>query len=268
MAGDERSPNVRELVPGAVRRGVSRPPTENLGARDFKGLARLSASGEVLGERRIIAGLDDPQIKAVYKMLRTRMLHRMRQNQWSVIAVTSPRQGDGKSLTSINLALSMARELTLSVILVDLDLRRPSLAKYLHVRPNYGLSDCLTGQAATRDAMFRLNDIERLAFLANLEAYEDSSETLSSPQMAGLIDELRGKHPGRILLCDVPPVLASDDLLAVSPLVDALLLVVAEGSTPRVDVMRVAEIIEDVPIAGVVLNRSVGAAAGYGYYYY
>jgi Mrp family chromosome partitioning ATPase len=233
---------------------------------DFVGITNLVAPASRLADQRIIAGIRDHRVTGAYKMLRTRLLQRMRQNQWGVIAVTSPKAGDGKTVTAINLAISMALESTLSVVALDLDLRRPAMARYLSVAPPHDLSDRLNGTVATRDALFSLNGISRLAFLPNLRVYQNSSELLSSPQMASLMSELRGPEPSRrIVICDVPPVLAADDFLAFSPFVDALLLVVAEGVTPRGDLTRVAQLLENLPVAGVVLNRSEGPIIGYGY---
>ncbi len=134
----------------------------------------------------------DERVRSAYKMLRTRTLQRMRQNDWHVIGVTSASQGDGKSLTAVNLALSLAREVTLSVILLELDLRRPTVCQQFGVDPSKGLSDYLDGKAELNDVLFRPEGTERIAILPNTEIYENSSETLSSPKVATLIDELRG----------------------------------------------------------------------------
>ena len=88
----------------------------------------------------ILSDSQDERIRSAYKMLRTRTLQRMRQNGWHVIGVTSPAQGDGKSLTSVNLALSLAREVTLSVVLVELDLRRPNICQQFGISSTKGIS--------------------------------------------------------------------------------------------------------------------------------
>jgi Mrp family chromosome partitioning ATPase len=207
----------------------------------------------------------DERIRSAYKMLRTRTLQRMRQNDWHVIGVTSPAQGDGKSLTSINLALSLAREVTLSVVLLELDLRRPKICQQFGVSSPKGLSDYLDGTAQLNELLFRPEATERIAILPNIEIYENSSETLSSPKIATLIDELRGSDPGRIVICDLPPYLATDDVLAFAPLADAFLIVISEGKTSRDALVKGMDILQELPVLGVVLNRSEEATTGYYY---
>lgn len=223
---------------------------------------------DVIGdpESRVIIGDNQTEeIRSAYKILRTRTLHRMRQNNWHVIGVTSPLQGDGKSLTSVNLALSLAREVTLSVILLELDLRRPSICEQFGVNPVVGLSSYLDGKVELEQALFRPAGTERLAILPNTEIFENSSETLSSPKLAALLQELRGSDPGRIIVCDLPPYLATDDVLAFAPLADAFLVVVSEGKTSRDVLDHGLDILQELPLLGIVLNRSETTVSGYYY---
>ena len=239
---------------------------ENDGAKWIETLPMASANAVENPESRVILSENqDESVRSAYKMLRTRTLQRMRQNDWHVIGVTSPLQGDGKSLTSVNLALSLAREVTLSVILLELDLRRPTICKQFGVDPTKGLSDYLDGTAKLNEVLFRPEGTERIAILPNTEVYENSSETLSSPRVATLIDELRGSDPGRVIICDLPPYLATDDVLAFAPLTDAFLVVVSEGRTSRDVLEKGLDILQELPLLGVVLNRSEEATTGYYY---
>ena len=217
-------------------------------------------------ESRVLIGPNqDDRVLSAYKMLRTRALKRVRQNDWQVIGITSPVQGDGKSLTSINLGLSLAREQSISVILVELDLRRPSICKQMGVDPQYGLADVLDGSCELENALFRPAGTERLAVLPNNEVFENSSETLSSLQMIDLIETLKSKSPGTIIVCDLPPYLITDDVLAFAPMVDAFLVVMSEGKTSRDVVSKGTEILEELPLLGIVLNMSDEATASYYY---
>ena len=217
-------------------------------------------------ESRVLIGPNrDDRVLSAYKMLRTRALKRVRQNDWHVLGITSPVQGDGKSLTSINLALSLAREQSISVILLELDLRRPSICKQMGIDPQYGVADVLDGSCELEDALFRPAGTERLAVLPNTEVFENSSETLSSLQMIDLIETLKSKSPGTIIVCDLPPYLVTDDVLAFAPMVDAFLVVMSEGKTSRDVVAKGAEILEELPLLGIVLNMSDEATASYYY---
>lgn len=227
---------------------------------------RTTAASEGDKESRVLIGPDqDDRVLSAYKMLRTRALKRIRQNDWQVVGITSPVQGDGKSLTSINLALSLAREQSMSVILVELDLRRPSICKQMGIDPARGLADVLDGGCELESALFRPAGTERLAILPNIEVFENSSETLSSLQMIELIESLKSKSPGTIIVCDLPPYLVTDDVLAFAPMVDAFLVVMTEGKTSRDVVTKGTEILEELPLLGIVLNKSDEATASYYY---
>jgi len=261
--GNEKFGERRASTDPLPVRKISR---ENDGAKWIETLPMASANAVENPESRVILSENqDESVRSAYKMLRTRTLQRMRQNDWHVIGVTSPLQGDGKSLTSVNLALSLARELTLSVILLELDLRRPTICKQFGVDPVKGFSDYLDGTAKLDEVLFRPEGTERIAILPNTEVYENSSETLSSPRVATLIDELRGSDPGRVIICDLPPYLATDDVLAFAPLTDAFLVVVSEGRTSRDVLEKGLDILQELPLLGVVLNRSEEATTGYYY---
>jgi protein-tyrosine kinase len=216
-----------------------------------------------------VANLDPRHLKAMhvlygdadragltaYKMLRTQVLQRMTARGWNALAVTSPRPGDGKTLTSINLALSLARELNQTVLLVDMDLRNPSVHRYFGLNPEKGIGDYLKGNAPMSDVLVNPG-IERLVLMPGRSPLENSSEILSSPAMGGLVHELKTRYPARMVLFDLPPVLSADDALAFAPYVDAFLLVLRDGKNTREDLEHTMEIMKDAPIVGTVLNAS------------
>lgn len=227
-------------------------------------LPRIKLNPRTLHNHRVLLDEDVPASSA-YKMLRTRVLQRMRRNGWTTLAVTGTCPGEGKTLTAINLSISMARDLSTSVILVDLDLRKPSISRYLGVYPRHGIGDVLQGAVELEHALFNPG-IERLGLLLNERPFSNSSELLTSPQMHLLVNQLR-QGEGRIVVFDLPPLLATDDMLAFSPLVDAILLVLAQGTTKQSDLTAVKELIQDLNIVGTVLNRSSENVAPYYYYY-
>ena len=212
-------------------------------------------------QNHIITKNIDPVIQTSYKMLRTRILQRMRTNGWQTIAVTSAAQGDGKSITSINLAISLAGDVNHNVCLVDLDLRHSSIASYLGLKPKRGLSDCLERQVPLEEALLK-TDIDRLVVLPNVRTVTHSSELISSPNMHEIAAKL-ANDPKRIVVYDMPPLLAADDMLAFEPIVDSILLIVAEGTTRRTDTMKAFELLEDSNVIGTVLNRSDERTAAY-----
>lgn len=223
---------------------------------------------ELLREKRVVASLANNPIADAYKVLRTQVLHRMRANHWSTLAITSPTEGNGKSLTAVNLAVSLAREVNHTVLLVDLDLRKPTIRHYFLKEDGYGISDYLNHDVPLSEILVN-PDIERLVVLPGNDAFSHSSEMLSSPKMVQLTEELKTRYPTRMVLIDMPPMLACDDMLAFSPYIDAVLLVVAEGETREDHLKRAVHLLEGTEICGIVLNKSreVGSSKAYDYGY-
>jgi len=226
-------------------------------------LGAVRLNSQYLATHRVITD-EISGASAAYKMLRTRVLQRMRRNGWKSLAVTGTRPDEGKSLTAINLSISLARDLETSVMLTDLDLRKPSLHRHLGIRPPYSIHDYLRGAAPLTKVAFRPG-FERLGVILNDRPIGDSSETLASPAAGRLVETLKA-GPDRIAVFDLPPVLASDDMLAFSPHVDAVLMVVAPGRTRRNDLTAAFRLIEDMNLVGIVLNKSWEDVAPYYYY--
>jgi capsular exopolysaccharide synthesis family protein len=224
-------------------------------------LTQARLNPDVMYKNHVITRDIDPVIQTAYKMLRTRILQRMRANIWQTIAVTSAAQGDGKSISSINLAISLAGDVNHNVCLVDLDLRHSSVANYLGLKPKLGISDCLERQVPVEDVLVK-TDIDRLVILPNVRTVTHSSELISSPKMHEIAAKL-ASDPARIVVYDMPPLLAADDMLAFEPIVDSILLVVAEGRTRRTDTMKAFELLESSNVIGTVLNRSDERTAAY-----
>ena len=234
---------------------------------DFDKLPKVAADEDALSENRIVAAQADAPARSVYKVLRTRVLQRLRSSKWNVIGVTGSGPNEGKTITAINLAYSLARDVNHRVVLVDLDLRRPSLHNYLGIAPRKDLNNYLNGSATLGEILVRTT-ADRLAILTNQSSHADSSEMLSSPELAKMIHTLRNLGPKTITMVDRPPVLAGDDVLAFSPLIDAILLVVAQGQCRRESLVEAQELLKDFEILGAILNRSREKTAGSGYYGY
>ena len=215
----------------------------------------------LLGKHRVITDDIDPSIRTAYKMLRTRLLQRMDANHWQQLAVTSATQGDGKTVTAINLAISLAGDVNHEVCLVDLDMRRSSIADYLGLRISAGISDCIARGVPLEKVILK-TPYERLTVVPNLRAESHSSELLSSPEMRKLTMQL-ASDAHKIVIYDMPPVLAADDMLAFEPFIDTTLFVAAEGKTSRIEVMKACELLENMNLIGTVLNRTDEKTASY-----
>lgn len=222
---------------------------------------------KVLKKNRILIDKDHDRAIASYKLLRTQIEQRMLAKQWSTLAVTSPGPSHGKSLTSINMAISLAKGTHHSVLLVDFDLRKPSIHRYFGFEPKQGIYDCLTRNVPLSDILFNPS-IERLVIAPGSNSIYNSSEILASPNMTKFVNELKNRYQSRYVIFDLPPVLATDDAMAFSPYVDATLLVIEDGVTTKDQLKQTVEMLQGTNIIGTVLNKSKNKAGSYYYYYY
>ena len=204
---------------------------------------------------RLVAGIPGHPMRDTYRMLRTRVLQELKANDWNVIAVTSPATGSGKTLTAINMAISLAMDLSHLVLLVDGDLRNPSVHKYFNYKPEFGLNDVLFNDVPLSSVLFH-PDIDRLTILPGCDTISESAEALASPRTVALMQELRSRYADRIIVVDIPPVLSVDDALALAPNVDCMLMVTESGETTRDDLYKAMDLLDGIPILGTVLNKS------------
>jgi capsular exopolysaccharide synthesis family protein len=206
-----------------------------------------------LERHRILAHRVRSHDADIFRILRTQILQIMNKSGLRTLAITSPHYGDGKTTIALNLALSIALDLKQTVLLADLDLRKPNLHEYLGLDPEVGLSNYLLRGAALRDCLVR-PAFDRLNTLPAGPAIEYSSEILGSPKMAALAQEMKSRYPDRMIIYDMPPVLAQDDSIAFMPHVDAVLLVVRDGVTHTDELKRCLDRLADANVIGTVLN--------------
>lgn len=217
---------------------------------------------ETLTENRVTADSQALATKSAYKMLRTRVLQRMRANHWTTLAISSARSNAGKTVTAINTSISIASDPNQNVILVDLDLRRPSVGKYFGIEHKYGLTDYLTNNVPIEKVAVK-TQIDSLVVIPNYAPQENSSELISSAEMKALVRKLANDADGSTVIFDLPPMLDADDMLVFSEQVDALLFVVAECETRKADLQQVSDLVEDMNVLGVILNKSDDESPAY-----
>jgi protein-tyrosine kinase len=244
----------RSLLPKA-RVEVVTDETQPFEKIEYTQTRRINSPQNVLSENRLIAGnRSDPRATS-FRMLRTQVLHAMRENDWTSLAITGPTSGIGKSLVATNLAISISREVNQTVLLVDVDLRRPSIHKYFGFEPDYGLLDYLKGEADLKD-LFINPVFKRLVLLPGRGTSSESSELLSSPRMGNLVKDLKTKYQSRIIIFDLPPLLNIDDAMVFLPNVDATLLVVENGRNTQSEVQNSMRLLGGTNLIGTVLNKA------------
>jgi protein-tyrosine kinase len=210
---------------------------------------------DAMERHHVLLRVHDVAISRAYKILRTRVLRRLSANNWASLGITGIAAGEGKSLTAVNLALALAQDVNTWVTLVDLDLQRPQLGSYLGMTYEHGLTDFLTGQVELEQIVYDIG-VKRLAVVPNATSVESSSELLSSPRMADFVNALESQSPRRVVVYDMPPLMVTDDVLAFAPRVDSFLVVVAQGQTARRTLANATEVLSELNVLGVVLNRS------------
>lgn len=228
---------------------------------------KIVVSKSVLKKNRVLSAIDDNRIIDTYRLLRTRVLRRMQQNKWKSIGITSAGKNDGKTLTAINLGISIAMKQNFTVVVVDTDLRNPSIHKLFGFEPKVGLSDYLMSDIPFEKVLVNPG-IDRLVILPGSSSHTlASSELLSSPKMARLTKDLKTSYPTRIVIFDLPPVLVGDDVVAFAPNLDTALLVIEEGGTDSDKLKQTIDLLEGVEIIGTVLNKSKESLQNQEYYY-
>lgn len=208
-----------------------------------------------LAAKRVIAGDFTNPDASSFRMLRTQILTRMRTNQWQTLAITSARDGEGKSLVAANLAVAMAMELNQTVLLVDMDLRKPSIAHYFSLSVDLGLKDYMEKDIKLADILIHPG-FKRLVILPGKDRANNSAELLSSPKMAQLVAELKARYSARIILFDLPPILQTDDLKLTSGYFDGILFVLQDGKNNAADIQRAMQLLNPEKIIGTVLNKA------------
>jgi protein-tyrosine kinase len=190
-----------------------------------------------------------------FRLLRTQVLHAMAQSGMRTLGITSPNYGDGKTTIALNLALSIALDLKQTVLLVDIDLRKPNVMDYLGLAAPVGLTDYFANDIPIADCMVRPS-FDRLTLLPAGRPLDRSSEMLGSPKIAALAEEMKARYADRLIIYDMPPVLAQDDPLVFLPHVDGVLLVVNEGFTRTSDLKASLRALSGAHVIGTVLNNS------------
>jgi capsular exopolysaccharide synthesis family protein len=226
----------------------------------------VKIDNDVLKNNRIVMGLHNDPRSDYFRVLRTNVLKQMRQQNWKSLFVTSATAGAGKSLVSINLAIAIALEGNQTVLLVDADLRRPSLCQHLNLKCDYGFTDYLAGLVPLEDILINPG-IQNLVLVPGMDSKINYSELISSPKMERFITEVKERYEARIVIFDIPPIFVADDALLFMPHTDAAIFVIEDDKTTSDELQHAMTILEDTNLLGLVLNKSKRAIPTFQYGY-
>jgi len=216
-------------------------------------------------ERLVSAPHADPLMVEQFRQLAATLHQAQAADNIRVVMITSADAGDGKSLTAVNLALTLSDSYGRRVLLVDADLRRPSLHEMARIPNTHGLGDTLKSSAEQKLPVYRLSDT--LMIVPAGQPDRDPMMALTSPRMQQILQEAAARFDW--ILIDTPPMGPIADSSLLVPIIDAAILVVRAGRTHYADIQRAITSIGRDRILGVVLNAAErGRHGGYRHYYY
>ncbi len=230
----------------------------------WDGLPPISIDASALKRSRIITADRRDRAFGPFDVLRTKLVQALPERGWRRVGVTSPTKGCGKSFVSLNLAITLSRYSSFRSVLLDLDMRFPVLAKRLGVRDAGAMGDFLRGLIPCDEAFRRVgpNSLRiggSLAFGLNGRPEPFASELLQDSRAQDALLGMEARLSPHVVLFDLPPVLAQDDVLALKPHLDCILMVAGGGVTTQRDLREAGQRLgEDLPILGVVLNMAEG----------
>jgi protein-tyrosine kinase len=258
-SADERAPEHHD-APGAVSRRVEL----DFAALAAEGLLVPNAPRSLLADQYRV--IKRPLLRNALGKGASKLAH------GNLIMITSAVAGEGKSFSAINLALSIATELDHTVMLVDADVARPTVARKLGLERAGagdlpGLLDVLDGRVSMAEALLKTN-IDKLTVLPSGMRQERTTELLASEAMTQLLDQMARRYSDRIIIFDSPPLLQTTEARVLATHMGQVVLVVRAEHTAQAAIQDALATIESCPVRLLLLNRASAAAReGYGYVY-
>jgi polysaccharide biosynthesis transport protein len=258
-----RTPEQAQVISGLPSLGMIPLGSRTSSEASTRSLA-VAASKEVV--ELITQSRPQSQMSEAYRALRTSLLLTSVGAPPKIILITSALPQEGKTTTSINTATVLSQKGT-RVLLIDADLRRPSIHKTLGVGPRVGLSNVLTGGATVQEATLRSPILPNLYIMPAGTPPPNPAELLASSQMGEMLSTLREQYDH--IVVDTPPTLSVTDAVVLSPCADAIVLVIRCGQTTKPALRRSREILGQVNarVSGVLLNAVNLDSPDYYYYY-
>jgi protein-tyrosine kinase len=230
------------------------PGNVNAEMGSYRVSSYVAIDPKVLENNRCMYYFSDVEMES-YRVLRTQILQQIREKKGgNTIMVTSALPGEGKTLTAINLSMTFAKEYNQTVLLVDCDLRKQNIQKYLGFKSDKGLVDYLTYSTPLSDIIL-WPGIEKFTVISGKRTDRESTEILGSVQMRELVTQMKNRYDNRYIIFDVPPLLGGADAMAFIPSVDWVLLVVQAGTTSLHNIKRAIDLVPREKLLGIVLNR-------------
>jgi exopolysaccharide/PEP-CTERM locus tyrosine autokinase len=260
--GNDDDPPQAGLASKSAKAGPPRP-IATTSPRKLGNITKLP-----LKRRDDLITLSQPRsvIAETFKVIRTLLLMKLKERGLKTVLVTSSLPLEGKSFVASNLAVSVARDFDKYVLLVDADVKRPTLHKIFKTESKIGLTDYLLNRHHNLVDLIQTEILNKISLLPAGSFHDKSSELLASQKMKQLVKEVKDRYDDRYIIFDSPPAQISETL-ALANIVDGVLLVVKAGDTAKKLVKKTVAVLGRNKILGVVLNQcDVTPKAYYQYY--
>ncbi len=211
----------------------------------------------------------DSPVAEEYRRLKSMLLRETKEDFLNTIMVTSSVESEGKTMTAINLAVTLAQEIDHTVLLIDADLRKSMIHTNLEISNEKGLTDYLTKDMDISEILVKTG-IGKLTVVPAGKPVDNPVELLASDKMKGLIKELKQRYMDRYIIIDTPPILSCAEGIAIGSYVDGVLFVVKEGNAKEKTVKTALNVLKDLNILGVVFNSvsNINLEGYYSSYYF
>ena len=264
-------PDAQEKVIRAALNGPASQTNQSEGDV-WNSLPPLSIDPAILERNLVITAARTDPAHAAFDVLRTRMVQTLSENGWNRVGITSPTRDCGKTFTAVNLAITLSRYDNCRTILLDMDMRNPSVSKVLGTAAPASMGDFLRGSVKANEFLRRIGQNQlniggNLAIGLNDRIEPYAAELFQQSTTAEVLERMQYELDPDVVLFDLPPALAQDDVIAFRPQFDCILMVIGGGITTAKDVQElVRRVGADKPVIGVVLNKAEGAEVDtYGY---
>lgn len=231
-----------------------RPPENESIPPAYDQAIKVTLNPDTLTKNRCLCYFPGNDFAEHYKVLRTQIQQLAQAKDWRTIMVTSAMPGEGKTLTAINLALTFAKAYSQTVLLVDADLRKQDICACLGFENKVGVGDYLVNDVPFANIVV-WPGVEKMTVISGGKTLPESTELLGSPKMKRLVAEMKNRYHDRYIIFDVPALLGQADAIAFAPVVDAVLMVVEEGTTSLQNVKKAVKLIPPDKFLGFVLNK-------------
>lgn len=208
----------------------------------------------VLDDKLISFFAPSSMVTEQFRRLRTLIINPGVRNAPKIIMVASAMSGEGKSFVAVNLASIIAVELHSHALLVDCDLRNPSITRWFGLQEKKGLSDYLMGEAEIQDLLIKTS-IDKLSILSGGSIQDNPVELIGSKKMKTLVQDLKSRYDDRYIIIDSSPILATTEPSVLNEMVDGIILVIKSGDTPRETIQQAVKLLNKNKILGIVLNN-------------